>query len=552
MMCRYLTSNKGFSLVKTLLLLVILSTAILYFLPPVDVGSSPLGVINQIGTRVKGLVDGGIGKVVGLKESIFKKVDSTMVKVSRKIADLLDKWNFKKLSEQIQGVQKVWKQDMDTLLLASKNRGFNVNSSKQMLDEYEAGERSWRRVESFYWEDLREQTQKAIQKSFEHFLSRPIGCSDFSQELRTIWKIGELFNKDEFSGYAEAKTLSDSLYDPRSKDFLTELFEWLRFGGIYAAPPGSWEEDWFIHQLIVATDTSGSVTPDYPGIIATIEAQVGNHPLYKILGDITIAEIYLKYDLVNSAIQHYEEAIQELSRITSAQDSRQSYSQASLGLHMSLGLLHERMCSNADLASKEFKDVIAIARRLNMPSCDRHNKVHFHLAILNLQIKERATIQPKFVEKKPIEKTAEQLLKGAATPVPTSSSGIVTNATGGSSSTTAGQSETGEDVRPERPNTRALTPEPTPTPVPTYAYGEVKKGTIPLGEARRIENDIRLRPRQELGSSATMEKFKIEQLYNLASIPEDAVREFELYLKCQNTGEDTIIARYVLDKYHGK
>ena len=563
MMCRYLSSHKGFSLVKILLFIVILAGAILYFLP--HVGGDTFTVVNQIGDRVKGIVNNLKSKVAVLKNSLSNGLDSATVKISRKLADILDKLNMKKLAAQLEGVQQAWREDMEALLEASRSRGFNVNSTQQMYDEYNAGDRSWRRVESYYWEDIQTQTQKAVQKSFDHFLKRPIGCSDFSQELKTIWEIGNYFNEDTFSGYAQAKMLSESLYNPRSVDFVTELFEWLRIGGIYAAPPGDWKDDWFVRQLTTAIDTSGELTPDYPGTIQMIEAQVGNHPVYRILGGIVIAEIYLNYDLLNSSIQYYEDAIRDLSQIAGEQDNRNRYSYSALGLHMSLGLLHERMCSNADLASKEFKDVVAIARRLNIP-CDQYNAAHYHLAVINLQIRERATIQPRFAENTtPAAVTAKDLLEGDATPTPTGSGEVIKGTideNGGRTREIVPTTPTpGASQRPENPveggsgTTPEIvvpTPQPTPTPPDYYAPGEVVVGTIQPGESRRQERDIRLRPRQELGSSIRMERFKLDQLYDLSQIPEDAVREFELYLKCQNQGEGTVIARYVLDKYHGK
>ncbi|MCP4398576.1 MAG: hypothetical protein GY801_14925 [bacterium] len=558
MMCRYLGSHKGLSLVKMLLLVVILAGAVLYYLP--HIGGDTFTVINQVGDRVKGIANNLKSKVIGLKNSISNGMDSTTVKIVRKLTDILDKLNLKKLAEQIKGVQESWEQDIKTLLDASRSRGFNVDTTQQMYDEYNAGERSWRRVESFYWKDIQTQTQKAVQKSFEHFLKRPIGCSDFREELRTIWEIGERFNEDTFEGYDKAKTLSESLYNPRSVDFVTELFEWLRVGGIYAAPPGDWKDDWFIRQLMTAIDTSGDLTPDYPQTIQMIEKQVGNHPIYRILGNVIIAEIYLNYDLMNSTIQHYEDAIRDLSIITNEQDSRNRYSYSALGLHMSLGLLNERMCSNDDLASKEFKDVVAIARRLSM-SCDRYNKAHYHLAVINLQIKERASIQPKFTENKtPTAETAEELLKEETTPVPAGSGGVIKGTIDDGGRTRAIGSQPGDSERQENPvgeggTTVTIvvpTPLPTPTPPDYYAPGEVVVGTIQPGQTRRGERDIRLRPRQELGSSVKMEKFKLDQLYDLSKIPEDAAREFETYLKCQSQGEGTVIARYVLDKYHGK
>ncbi|PID56740.1 hypothetical protein CSB45_09870 [candidate division KSB3 bacterium] len=557
MMCRSLRSHNGFSLVKILLLFVMFALAILYYLPHIN--GTTLTVVNQIGDRVKGVVNDLKSKVILIKHSFSNSLDSLHVKVSRKLADLLDKLNLKKLSKQIKGVQDAWERDMSTLLEASRSRGFNVSEMQKMYDEYNAGERSWRRVESFYWDDMQAQTQKAVQKSFEHFLERPIGCSDFSQELKTIWEIGERFNEGSFSGYTEAKALSDTLYNPRSVDFVTELFEWLRVAGLYASPPGDWRNDWFIRQLITATATGENVTPDYPATIQMITSQVGNHEVYRILGDITIAEIYLNYNLLHASIQYYEDAISSLSAIARQKDARQPYSRSTLGIHMALGLLHERMCSNSDLASKEFKDVIAIARRLNLP-CNQYNQAHYHLAVLNLQIRERSTIQPQFTQnKEPVSVTAEELLqeKPAASPSETAD-GVITGTIGdGQVGSRAMRPSTGtpDPGRKEHPLSGGTPPGPlvTPTPSDYYAPGEIILGTILPGKSqRRRERDIRLRPRQELGGSLKMETFKLEQLYDLGSIPEDAVREFELYLKCQSRGEDTVIARYVLSKYYGR
>ena len=63
---------------------------------------------------------------------------------------------------------------------------------------------------------------------------------------------------------------------------------------------------------------------------------------------------------------------------------------------------------------------------------------------------------------------------------------------------------------------------------------------------------VRLRPRRELGESQKMAEFKVEDLYDLSSIPDDAIREFELYLKCSNEGPRAQIARFIHDKYLGK
>ena len=49
-----------------------------------------------------------------------------------------------------------------------------------------------------------------------------------------------------------------------------------------------------------------------------------------------------------------------------------------------------------------------------------------------------------------------------------------------------------------------------------------------------------------------MKKFDIGDLYDLSKIPDDAVREFELYLKCHAEGERAEIARFIHNKYLGR
>jgi hypothetical protein len=75
---------------------------------------------------------------------------------------------------------------------------------------------------------------------------------------------------------------------------------------------------------------------------------------------------------------------------------------------------------------------------------------------------------------------------------------------------------------------------------------KVTKGTI------AVPRPVRLRPRKELGESQKMKQFSVEDLYDLSNIPDDAIREFELYLKCTNEGARTQIARFIHDRYMGK
>ena len=583
MMCRYFASQKGFSLVRLLLILVIVAGAALYFMP--TVGGDTFTVINQLSERVKGIVNVISGNARLLSAKFGESFDGISGRLTETTANLLDKLNFKQLSSRLKAIKEEWQRDMQKLINASRARGFDMAPIEQSYDEYAAGNRSWRRVETQYWNDLRNQTQKAIEKSFQHFLMRQVGCSDFTVELKKVWEIGEAFNQDTFEGYARAKELSDEIYNPRSMDFISLLFEWFSIAGI--APSNG--NGWFVQQLgqALAAESGAKV---YPEIIRQVDAQAGSSEICRIIADVIIAEIYLNYDLLNGAMERYDEAIRNLYSIASRVDQGAPYSYQALGMHMALGLLNERMCSNADLALKEFKDVVAIARRLNIP-CNQYNDAHYHLAILNLQIRERTTIVPQFVKTpNPNTQTVEQLLPAAtatpsvtATPTPTATPvrqdvkvtvEVTSRARGidvpNSKIIDVTPTPDAREERPatttdreERPATTAVVIQPvvtptaeaaaTPTPLPdTYAPGDIKKGTIPADAPRRAERDIRLRPRQELGDSVKMKKFAIEQLYDLSRIPEDAVREFERFLKCENEGQKVEIARYVLNKHLGK
>jgi hypothetical protein len=570
MMCRYVRSQRGFSIIKTLLFLIVLVGVALYFLP--HIGGDTFSVVNQISGRVKGIGSVLSSRVKLLTSKLSTSFEGMTTKVSRRLEELLDRLNLKKLAAQIAEVREEWETDMTTLIDTSKSRGFDMGQVQQSYDEYNAEQRSWKRVESLYWEDLRSQTQKAIEKSFQHFLTQPVGCSDYTVEFKKILAIGAHFNEDTFDGYSKAKELSEELYNPRSLDFTITLFEWFRIAGIYT-PAGRWEDDWFIQQLTQAIGTTGqNSSPDYPNIIQSIERQTGSHQVYRILGAIVIAEIYLNHNLVNSTLEYYDEAIRNLYTLAKNYDSRTPYSYTTLGIHMALGLMNERMCSNNDLAIKEFKDVIAIANRLGL-SCEQYNEAHYHLAVMNLQIRERATILPQFttVESSRTDTVGELL---PAVPTQTSEtasagSGVITGTIGDENSRSvvsiptpaplgSGGASRGvvESVRTERPAAEIASIEPvpattpTPAPIPSYGDGEIQVGMVDVTN-RRPERDIRLVPRQELGDSVRM-NFTLEQLYDLSKIPDDAAREFEWYLKCQNQGDEVDVARYVLNEYLGK
>ena len=581
MMCRTFTSQKGFSLVKSLLIpIVILAVAILYFLP--HIGGDTFSVINQLGDKVKAFVNVFTSKLGLAKDSLVFGIDSLRAKLSRMVLDFSDRWNFNKLSNMIAGMEDEWEGDMETLIDASRSRGFDTDRIERNYDEYKVGSSSWRRVEAKYWEDLREQTQESIEKSFEQFLTRPLGCSDFTVELIMIWQIGESFNEDTFEGYSEAKELSEQLKNPRSVAFLQEFITWIQKAGIYA-PGENVSDDWFVKQLAQAVDETNSSFNDYPNIIKQIDAQVGSSSnyLYRVLSDITVGEIYLNHDLINPAVERFDEAIRNLSAIANQYDSRNRYSVTALGLHMALGLLNERMCTNNDLAIKEFKDVIAIGKRLGL-KCDEYSAAHYHLAIINLQIKEKATIKPEFeASSSQYALTTKELFQ--QTPLPSATSEITPTTSTGVIKGTIDEARRRSITQPApaslpQPSTRAVpgrrverdtsekdaqtivptqVPTQSPTQAPTavstpadyYLPGEIKKGIITSETQRRPERDIRLRPREELGESRKMKRFTVDKLYDLDAIPDDAIREFEQYLKCVNKGEQMTIARFILEKY---
>lgn len=572
-MMQQLASQKGFSLVRILVVLLVFVGIILYFLPS-NLFGGPLDIVNQISAKVKSLVNALGSNTRNLINKIKSSIDIVVFRFSEQFANLLDRLNMKGLAKQLKGVKDEWQKDMQTLMGVSKSRGFDMGVVQQSYDEYEAGTKSWRRVESQYWNEMRKQTQAAIEKSFKNFLNRPVGCSDFTVELKKIWEIGEAFNEDTYDGYARAKELSEELYNPRSTDFLPLVLEWMNIAGLYMPTSNN---DWFLQQVRLAIDPKTGETT-YPQIIQQIDAQASSNPMLCTIANIVVAEIYLNHDLLNGAMERYDDALSALYSVAKQIDQASPYSYQALGIHMTLGLVNERLCSNVDLALKEFKDAVAIARRLNLP-CYQYGAAHYHLAIMNLQIRNRATIQPKFVtaaasnattvnELLATQPTGNPETLAAPTPTPltqsSSSSGVVkgTIPPGGGRAlveepTTQTMNPTptpGREERPAQVTGVVVTPVVTPTPIPTTPTytSDVVKGTLSSTDARRAERDIRLRPRPELGETVKMQQFTIDQLYDLSRIPEDAVREFETYLKCENQGEEVVVARYVLGKYLGK
>lgn len=550
MIFRSFTSQKGFSLFKILILLAIVVIGVLVFLPQ-GLGGDKFAVINKLSARAKSIVSGITGKIGGISDKIGGAVQGMRLKLARKLQDYSDRWNLKDLSELIAGVEEEWEGDMDKLVSISKSRGFNMSDVEQRRAQYQQGTASWKRVEREYWDEIREQTQADITKSIQRFRTRPLGCSDFTIEMRKIWDVVEKFNEDTLEGYFDAKALSLELLQPRSEQFLREFLRWLAVANIHSSS-GNWSNSWLIQQLRLATTpTVDGNIPDYPAVIRQLDSQTEaySYSIDNILKDIVVAEIFLNYDLINPAEDRFDAAIRNLAGIV-AQYQHNPYSMTTLGLHMALGLLHERVCKNNDLAIKEFKDVIAIARRLGL-ACTDYSIAHYHLGVINLNIRADEAAQAVFEEASSgYSGSTKDLLEATPTPQPTPTPiptatpkppvkidiGITIPRT------------LKEEERPERPvETESISPEPAPTP--SSAEMGVIKGTIAPDEPRRWERDIRLRPRTELGTTVKMKKFNVNDLYDLTKIPDDAAREFELYLKCISQGDRATIARFIHQNY---
>ena len=547
MLCRTFPSQRGFSLIKILLALAIFAVAVFYILP--YIGGDTQAIVNQISGKIKVVVNALLSKSSELGGDLWNWLSGHWTKILRTLEEWADKWNLEKVSRAISQVEDEWEIDIAKLIVAAESRGFDMSRVELKVDEYDAKKVSWKLVESTLWEDLQQQTQDKIMTSIERFRTRQLGCSDFVVELRTIWDIEQQFNED---GYFEASESADRLQQPRSAAFLEELLAWLAVASVYPSSKDG-EGDWFMARLKEAIPSaSQSATPDYPGTIKQIDSQVNGtpHPIYRILGDVTIAEIYLNYDLLNPAEDRFDEAIRQLSEIVARYQS--TYNLTSLGLHMALGLLHERVCKNADLAMKEFKDVVAIARRLGL-HCEDYNYsiVHYHLGVLNLRLRETKEVKSTFEEAPPFYSgTTQELLAPTPTPVPTPVPPTPTPKP--------------DPIEISIKIPRALetvTPSGTPPERPTEGTGILLRKKVddwkgePWNVIRRLERDIRLRPRPELGTSKKMKKFDINDLYDLTKIPDDAIREFELYLQCPpewERRERTTIARFIHDKYLGK
>ncbi len=501
-------THKGFSLIRFVVLLVILAVfglSILSFLP--RIGGSSFDIVNQITSKAKSVMGGFTQKVSGVFQSIGAKLQPIQERLSRKLEDLGDWWYCYKNPDRCGGDlgnfnefaktrALTWSQDIHQLIELAEEQGYNMREVRTLFDQYEEGTTSSLRVESEFWTQLQNQTADSIEKNVERFRNRPLGCSDFTVELKRIWEIEQNFNAESLEGYFVAKYLSNQLHDPRSTEFAQDLFGWLGYDNT----------TWYMEQLVLAIPQTDA-TANYPAIIQQITDRMrqSNNPFEWVLGNVTAAEIYLNYDLIIPAQNHFDEALRHLSTIV-GQYCYSMPQERQIGIHMSLALLNERVCKNNDLAIKEFKDALAIARRQGV-QCELYNDAHYHLGIINLRLREGAQVKPVFEDGSSANgQTIDQLYETTPTPAPTP------------------------------------TPTPTPTPNPIKIIVEIPswwnlQKTETGSRSRDISDpamkvivgdivvprNIRLRPRTELGDTQKMKSFTVDTLYDLSNIPDGAI-----------------------------
>ena len=572
MVRRSFSAQKGLSLVRltTLIVIVVVVAIVVLSLFP-RISGTPLQIFNQITDKAKSMVSSLTAATTNVGKYLSAKWAPISEWIDRKIEDLKDFWCRKMNPEKcpplkvtraimkplgvcagiVGDCSDLWCQDMTALIDGAENNGYNMAEVCRLLKTYMEGTASAKRVESEFWKQMQNQTVEFITKNINLFRTRPIGCSDFTVELIKIWEIVQKFNAEDFLEYLGAKQLSEQLADPRSLEFAQDTFGWLGF-------PNS---TWFLERLAQAIDKTTS-TPNYPAIIQQIDARLkqANNPFEQVIGNMTVGEIYLNYELINPAQDRFDEAIRQLSTIA-VQYGNTIPASKLVGLHMALGLLNERVCKNNDLAIKEFKDVVAYALRGDI-KCEYYNSAHYQLGIINLRLRDGNQVKPQF-EKKPsaYAGTTEDLFKVTPTPAPTP---IPTATPVPNPLRLTIEIPSWVFNRQMERLTRAM-PRAFGTPgmttgvpgMPGVMTGNVTAGrptgmpgvtvgNVPFGRP------IRLRPRKELGDIQQMKEFKIEDLYDLSNIPDDAIREFELYLKCNSEPSRARIARFIHDKYMGK
>ena len=172
-----LTSQKGFSLIRFVIILVILAAfalVVLNFLP--RIGGGVFDVINQIGYRAKRVVNGLISKVTG----IGAKLAPIKERLARLIEDLKDRWYRYKGAEEFTSRALEWDTDMNLLIDLAQENGYNMQEVLKLRSQYQEGNASAKRVEVEFWRQIQNQTADIITGNIERFRTRPLGCSDFT------------------------------------------------------------------------------------------------------------------------------------------------------------------------------------------------------------------------------------------------------------------------------------------------------------------------------------------------------------------------------------
>ena len=447
-----------------------------------------------------------------------------------------------------------WDRDMQELLKRAKKDGFGLPRASDLFDRYRAGEVRQITVEREFWKEMRKETEDTIINNSRFLRQRTLGCSNFTYEFQLLSYIREQFNEDSFVGYVKARRSAELLRSPRSKEFLEDFLA--RF---VAASGYSQSFDWFVAKLNQAVDETSGIAA-YPRIIKEINARLNTtrNPFEQVVGNVTIAEICLNYNLINPAEARFDEAIRIFSdEIVRYQNTRPP--RTVLGSHMAVGLLHQRVCKNGGLAIKEFKDVIGIARRIGREV--EYSIAHFHLGMLYLYFKDQMKVEFKTAAPGAVPGTAptpvpQATAAPAATPTPSSTPTPKPIDINIEISIPRSLDAQGRQERPgpggtppvagtpTAPPTPTSTPVPTPTPRPPIHAGlKVVKGTITVP---RME-----RPKPDLGDTRKMIGIDVGDIFDLSNIPADANREFELYLKFVSEGAEAEVARLIHQRYLG-
>ena len=557
MMCRYGSSQKGFGLVKALGWIVLIGL-VLYFLPSLlsrvenPIATELVGTLDELKLSANNLLGRVSGGFRSLKESLADQKLGIEEKVLIFKERILAKYG---RGEGSRGMD--WDRDMQELLKRAKKDGFTLPRSSELFDKYRAGEARQITVEKEFWKEMRKETEDSIERNSKFLGQRALGCGNFTYEFQLLRYMRDQFNEDSFVGYVTARQSAELLGFPRSKEFLEEFLARLVVASGYTQSFG-----WFAGKLEQAiNEVSGRAM--YPQIIKEINARISTtrNPFEQVVGNITIAEICLNYNLINPAEARFDEAIRIFSEeIVRYQNTRAP--RMVLGTHMAAGLLHQRVCKNGGLAIKEFKDVIGIARRVGFDV--EYSIAHFNLGMLYLYFKDQMKVEFKNAAPGaavPKRKTAAPVPKATAaptTPTPISTPTAKPIDINIEISIPRSLDEQGRPERPAAggtplvavtptvPPTPKPTPRPTPTPTPRPAPPsglDVLKGTVVVP---RME-----RPKPDLGETRKMGEIDIGNIFDLSSIPADANRQFELYLKFVSEGPEADVARLIHQKYLG-